>query len=273
MSGGRTWRWVLAIMGGVALVGIGSVVLLFVTREDPGAKPIGEAVDEFRSGSDDGEDATAGGLRPPAGVYTLTGEGSESISFPPVKQEDGDTMPMTISHGDGDCWTLRIDYNEAHWQDWSLCTVGGDVLENGGRTSQRWDFGATKVGTLAEFVCDPAVPLAPMTGEPGDTLERACIGTNDAVDGTTTSSGTLTVLEPATIEVGGEEIEARGFRMDVDFTGAQTGSEEVELWFAAENALPLRGVRSVTIDSDSPIGTVTYTEAGTWRLSSTEPQR
>ncbi len=273
MSRRRVWPWLAGTTGAVLLIGATVAGGLFLTREDPGAKPIGDAVDEYRTDSGIDAESSAGDPRPPAGVYTLTGEGSEAISLPPVDQTDGDTIPMTITHDESDCWTLRIDYNEAHWQDWSLCTVEGDVFENGGRTSQRWDFGATEVGTLAEFVCDPPVPFAPMTAEPDDTFERSCVGTNDAVDGTTTSNGTLTVLQPASITVGGEEIEARGFRIDAGFTGSQTGSEEVELWFATGTRLPLRGLRSVTIDSDSPIGTVTYGEAGTWELSSTEPQR
>ena len=51
------------------------------------------------------EVASAGGssrpLRPPDGVYVMEGEGSEAISFPPVSQEDGETMPATVLTGFG----------------------------------------------------------------------------------------------------------------------------------------------------------------------------
>ena len=271
MSRHRKWPWVLVGAAVLVLAGIAAFVFLFLSREDPGARPIGEAVEEFRT--DPTDDDISEELRPPSGVYTLTGEGSESISFPPVSQADGDTMPMTITHGAGDCWTLRVDYNEAHWQDWDLCTVDGDFIEYGGHTFQRWDLGALKVENTATFVCDPPTPLAPMTAEPGDTFERTCSGTNDQVPGGTTTTGTLTVLEPTTIDVGGEQIEAQGFHTEVTIAGSQTGTEDVDMWFATTTGLPVQSNRSISVDSDSPVGTITYTEVGNWKLSSTEPLR
>lgn len=43
-------------------------------------------------------------------------------------------MPMTTAAGSGGCWTLRIDCNEAHWQDWDLGEEGNMVMDERGHT-------------------------------------------------------------------------------------------------------------------------------------------
>ena len=98
----------------------------------------------------------------------LAGEGRETISFPPVEQDDGTTMPASIRHTADGCFTFKIDYNEAHWQDWHLCPEGNTLVERGGRTFQRWDFGVTTVENLATFVCDPPAPFAVRRSQRGD---------------------------------------------------------------------------------------------------------
>lgn len=269
--GAHRFRWwmPLAALGALIVVGVGVVVVLFITREDPEARSVDEAVGDFRSSGGDA-DATEG---PEPGVYQLEGEGREAISFPPTEQEDGSTMPMTVTTGEDGCWNVRIDYNEAHWQDWDLCPEENAVMETGGHTWQRWDFGAATVENLSTFVCDPPVPFVVFDAEPGDVFDRSCTGTNDQVAGTTTTAGTLTVIGIESIEVDGEDIEAIHVRSHNDVTGAQTGVEDLDLWYSTEDGLPLRGERSTTIDSDSPIGKITYTESGTWQLTSMVPQR
>lgn len=266
----RRVRWWIpaAALGGLVVLGIGAAVVLFLTRETPDARPVEAAVEDFRSSTSQESDDTG----PVPGVYQLQGEGREKISIPPVEQEDGSTMPMTVTVDEEGCWTIRIDYNEAHWQDWDLCREGSTVAETGGHTFQRWDFGALVVENLSTFVCEPAVPFVVLDAEPGDVVDRSCTGTNDQVAGTTTSAGTVTVVAIEPIDIGGEEVEAVHVRRDTDLTGAQTGTEALDLWVSTTDGLPLRGDRAVTVDSDSPIGTVTYTEEGTWQLRSTEPQ-
>ena len=271
----RTFRWwmPLAAVGSLLLIGAGVIVVLFITRENPDARPVGEAVEEFRSSTSQRPDPDALPGELSIGVYRLEGEGKEAISIPPVEQADGSTMPMTIAAGTDGCRTIRIDYNEAHWQNWSLCPEGRTLMETGGLTFQRWDFGSIVVENLSTFVCDPAVPFVVLDAEPGDVFDRSCTGTNDQIPGSTVSSGKLSVVGIESIDVDGEAIEAMHVRLHNDLTGAQTGTEDLELWFSTTDGLPLRGVRSVTVDSDSPIGTITYTEEGTWQLSSTVPQR
>ncbi len=260
------------MIGGLVVVGVAVAVGLFVTREDPGPRPVGEAVRDFRASTTMALDPEAGS-GPEPGVYQLVGEGREAISFPPVEQSDGATMPMTISDRSEGCWRVRIDYNEAHWQNWDLCRDGDTVTESTGRTWQRWDFGAAVVDNLSTFTCEPPAVFVVFDAESGTVIERSCMGISEAVSGTATSDGTVTVIGNETVPIDGEEVEAIHLRYRNDFSGAQTGQEDLELWLSIADGLPLRGERTVTIDSDSPVGTVTYTEEGTWSLRSTVPDR
>ena len=266
-SAGFRWWMPLVVVAGLAAVGVGVMVVLFLTREDPGARPVEEAVEDFRSSTDDAAD-----VGPTPGVYELEGEGSEAISFPATEQTDGSIMPMTITVSGESCWNIRIDYNEAHWQQWDLCADGRTVTESGGSTFQRWDFGSVAIENLSTFVCDPEMPFVVLDAEPGDVAERSCTGTNDQLSGTTTSSGTVEVLGVEAIEIGGESIEAMNVRHRNDLTGSQHGTDSLELWVSTEDGLPLRGTRSLNVESDSPIGAVTYTEEGFWELLSTTPR-
>ncbi len=179
---------------------------------------------------------------------------------------------MSISATKGDCWTMRIDFNEAHWQDWELCRVGDKVMEAGGQTFQRWDLGATAIENISDFVCDPPVVFVDLEAEPGDAAKRSCVGTNDAVEGEMVSAGTDTVVGIEDVAIGGEQVEAIKIRSDQSASGSQTGSIVNHFWFRRSDGLPLRSERDVTMDTDSVVGKVTYTENGSWELRSLEPQ-
>ena len=253
---------VLAVITGV-------LVLLFATRDQADPKPVSEALEEFAATSTSFVAGTVA-RRPPAGVYVLEGEGREEISFPPTSQDDGATMPASVTHLADGCWSFKIDYNEAHWQDWSLCPSGDSLVETGGRTWQAWDFGASTVTNLSTFACDPPALFVPGSTAADRPTERSCTGTNEQVPGTTTSAGTVTSLGSEALDIEGRTVAAIHVRFDNTLTGAQTGDERNDLWLRVDDWLPLRGEREVHIDSDSPVGTITYTEQGSWQLTSTD---
>lgn len=281
--GGFRWWFVPAAVGAVAVVGFGVTTILFLTRDDPDPMPVEEVIAAFRSTtttitrssatasttSSPGERRAP--LRPPEGVYVMEGEGSEAISFPPVSQDDGETMPATVGHDPDGCWTFTLFYNEAHWQDWELCARGDDLVETGGHTFQRWDFGVVTVENVSTFVCDPPARLIPRDADARSTRGRSCVGTNDQVSGTTTSTGTLTFVGIEPLSIGGEVLDALHVRSDNILSGAQTGEDVSDLWFSVIDGLPLRGERDAVVESDSPVGAVSYTEQGWWQLTSTVP--
>jgi len=55
--------------------------------------------------------------------------------------------------------------------------------------------------------------------------------------------------------------------------GAQRGTTMIDYWYTVESFLLVRMERSVRIRTESPLGSVTYSESGTWQLRSLQPLR
>jgi hypothetical protein len=254
------------VVGVVLLVGAGIGVFAYLWQRDD-ARPVSVREAEQRL------DGKAGGgsvFVPAEGVYEYTGSGSEALSVPPKSQAEGPEMPATVIHRAHGCWTFRIDYSTNHWQDWRYCARGGRLVEEGGRTFQRWDFVVNTIENTSTFVCEPPIVVLRSDMVPGETWQQSCAGTNTSVSGTTVSSGEIRFVGVEPLDVGGTTVDALHFVQPRTISGAQHGEENSELWFAP-NGLPLRNQRHIVIDSDSPIGTITYTEDGSFTLTSLEP--
>jgi hypothetical protein len=261
-------RWTLLALVGAAVVAAGVVVLLFVTREDPDAKDVEEAVDEYRATS--ASTSISGVVRPAAGVYVAEGSGREELSFPPLDQEDGASIPVTVEHLADGCWRWTVDFNEAHSQSWDYCEDGGRILESGGRTYQRWDLGATTIESIADFTCEPPNLVFDPAAQPGDTWEGGCTGTNSAIEGSTLTAGPTTYVGPDELELGGTPVKVHHYRQDLTISGAQVGTNRVHYWLD-DTGLAVRMEREVAVATDSPVGSITYDEVGEWQLTSLEP--
>ncbi|HET9729010.1 MAG TPA: hypothetical protein VFR41_06285 [Acidimicrobiia bacterium] len=211
-------------------------------------------------------------LRPRAGVYAYVGSGNEHLSFPPKDQKQGPRMPGTVTHHANGCWTLRIDYSSNHWQTFDYCPRGQGLAETGGKTFERFDFVATKVDTIATITCKPEAPIVLAGLHAGQVWQQRCTGTNSAISGSLTTAGPYTFIGEESVDVGGSAVPAYHFRQERTLTGAQTGNQRVDFWFATDTGMPLRNERKYTVHSDSPIGTVTFTETGEFHLTSLTPQ-
>jgi hypothetical protein len=268
----RGWLVPTAVVGGLAFLAVVVLAATFLLRDEPGTKPFSEAVDEFRETGP--ADSGVGGIGlPAAGVYLAIGEGSGRLSFPPLAQQDGDTMPVTVTHGSDGCWTVTVDFNEVHRQSWNYCTdpSGSTIVETGGQTFQRWDLGATTIGNTSTFDCTPPVLAHAVEAAVGSTWDQACVGSNSEVAGTTQSVGTYTFVGEERLVIDGVEVAVHRYRQEREITGAQTGHQQTEIWIETMTGLHVRAERNIRVDSGSPIGTITYSERGWWQLSSTEP--
>lgn len=270
----RRWVVPVAAIVGVVVVTVAVLAVLFLTREDPGAKSVDEAVEDLRSRTTGPAGTTPPEVRvPPSGVYTAEGEGTEALSLPGISQTDGEVIPVTVEPVDDEgCWRFRVDYNEAHWQDWRFCEVDGTLVERGGVTYQRWDFGALVVENTTDFTCDPPALVDDPAAEPGDASEQSCEGTSDQVDGVATSAGPVTFLGVEDLDVGGRTVTTRHVRQARTLSGAQTGTTTTDSWIDVDSGLPVRMERTADIASDSPVGSVSYTESGWWQLTSLTPE-
>lgn len=270
---GRWLRVVLVAAAVLVLAVAALVAVLFLTRDEPDERPLDEAVEDFRR-SEPSAAPSDGILRPAAGVYPATGSGTASLSFPPLSSEHGPQIPVTITHEDDACWLLRVDFNEAHWQTWRLCEgeADGQLVDGGGESYQRWDLGATTIENRSTFRCEPASVVFDLRARPGASSSGSCEGTGSAVDGTTTSTGTNTVVGDEELRIGGTPVEVRHVRIEQQLSGAQEGTNTLEWWFDRSNGLPVRFERTMVVSSSSPVGPIEYREDTSWQLESRSPQ-
>ncbi len=259
-----------------ALVAGGATVVL---RREPGPASIDEAAEDFSgSGGSGGDgDGGSGGTdlpRPTEGVYVYEGGGTESLSILPGDHGQGPRMPATVTHAANGCWRFRIDLHEDHWQDWHYCPDDADgleLVEKGGRTYQAWNLGVAAIGNTSTFHCPDSVVVR-ADAEPGDRWRQECQGTSDTVSGTTGSAGRTTFVGEETVTVGDEEVPALHYHQVRTMSDSQSGPQVEDFWFRASDGLPLRNTRSSSVDSDSPVGAITYSEEGEWRLTSQDPR-
>lgn len=273
-SSRRRTRRILAALGVVVLAVVGVGVALTL-RDNARPVSVDEAQQRAATSTTADDDGGTSLPRPAAGVYRYRGEGDETLSTPPLSQSQGPTMPGTVEWSGDGCWTFRIDFSSNHWQAWDYCPDGELVVETGGRSWQRWMIGATAITNLSTFDCDPGTtfelggdPAGQPTGRPRD---ATCNGTNEAVEGTTVSSGTTRTVGVEQLEIGGRSVPTVHVVAERIMTGAQTGTERTEAWFALDSGLPVRNERTIEAATDTPIGSSSYTEQGVFELESLEP--
>jgi hypothetical protein len=262
---------VLVALAALAGGGLAVLLVLFLTRDEPGEQSVDEAVEEFRG--EEGEDGGDSLDRPAAGVYAAEGEGEAALSPLGISQQDGPDVPITVRHEPEGCWSLEISLNEDHRQINHLCPdADGRLVEAHSETEQRWDLGAMSLDNVTEFVCDPPAVVVDPSAQPGDAWEQRCEGTSTGVSGATTSAGPYRFEGEEDLEVADVTVTTRRYRQERTITGSQDGTQVVHHWYDAASGLLVREERSSEVGSDSPVGTITYTEEGWWQLTSLEPR-
>lgn len=260
----------------LALVGaIAYSLSSYWLRAQPGAKSVSAAVQELRGSAGHGV-AGGGAFRyppPSPGVYSLAGSGAERISFPPNSQRDGSVMPATVTTLGHGCWRWRLDYNVAHWEEYDFCASGTQLVQAANRNGQRWDFGSFSVSNTARFTCPAGTDVLPADVSVGQEVRWTCTGENSAVPGATEARTTVQMLGTQDLRIAGTSVRAVHERQDTVLSGSQRGTVVMEWWFSASTGLPLRVSRTITISTASPVGDITYTESGSWRMTSLDPRR
>ena len=271
-SSRRRRRWTL-LGGAVALLLLVSGVFVVLwQRSGAHQESTGQALRRYNQASSSTLPANHAVLRPPAGVYVYRGSGTEHLSLPPKTQHQGPQMPATVTHRDDGCWTFRLDYNTQHWQTWNYCPRNGGLVELGGQTFERWDFVFTKYDSTSTFTCDPASVAIRAGMRTGDRWQQVCRGTSTGTKGVAVTSGPYTFVGGDFVTIGKTRVPAYHFRQQRTLTGSQTGTQTADLWFSRQNGLPLRNERSVTVHTDTVVGASTYTEHGSFQLTSLQPQ-
>lgn len=265
------WIGVVAIVVTAALLGGAGYVGAMWLRRGPSKASVGGAVDRFRA-SGTGAQRVASQPRP--GVYLYAGTGTEHLSFLSTKQSQVGSLPGTVTTGAGGCWTFAIEYNSFHRQSWSRCATNGRLVERGGITDQRFDFGAFGQSEHTVVTCTPPIVLDDPSAAAGRTGAVHCDGHSQTTGADQQQRGRITYLGRTSVTVHGVPVPAVHYREDFRIGGGQKGSTHEEVWVAASDGLPLRETRTIEVVSPAPapINEVTYSEHGTWRLTSLTPR-
>lgn len=255
------------------VISLGVVVTVVVLWNRVTVHPVSMDAARERAGTASGPSTPLAPLVPAAGVYRYRGTGTEHLDRPPRTQRQGPDIPGTVSDLGGGCWRFRVDYSNKHWQSWDYCATATALTENAGSFFQRIELGPVSVDTSSTVTCDPPVDAIRLTQVVGDRSRQACHGTSTASDGEVTSTGPYTFVGEERLDIDGQQVTTLHYHRVRTLGGAQHGTEDVNTWFEATTGLPVRNSRVITVHSDSVLGTVTYTERGSFTLVSLTPTR
>jgi hypothetical protein len=265
----RRWPWVVGALVLVLALAGGALAWIWGGKGADQAS-VGDALTRFRAAQARGD---ANPLQPAAGVYRYRGTGTESLSVLGARQSWGPVIPVTVTTTGPGCWTVRIDYSTNHRQELDYCERGTRLLELGGRTRQKFDFGAFAADDTQAFVCDPPGVAVQVAAQPGDSWKQSCTGGSTTQNTRVVSAGPNTFLGVRTLRIAGKPVEAYVYRTDRTLSGDQSGREHDEMWFAVETGLLVRYRRDSKVRSPSPVGDVTYRETGTMTATTLTPRR
>lgn len=264
-------RTAMLVVAAVVVLGAAVVVASFVLRDPPGAKSLGSATRQFLA-STTTRPAPHGFVLPPAGVYRVSGHGTEKISAPPDSQADSALMPVTVSYLGRGCWRWHLDYNTAHWNEYDFCPQGSRLLLTVQRNYLAWNLGLVTITNLARFDCVPPGPIVVESPTQGQTFVLDCTGTNTAVPGPSSAAGKIAIIGVESVDVGGMPVRAIHMTWHQTITGGQSGELDESWWFAVDTGMPLKASRSYRLVTNSSIGLITYTESGSWQLDGLAPR-
>jgi len=259
------WKVLLAVLAVLVVVVVAAVLWFFFGRDTASEVSTDTALEDLRSSG-----ATASEVEglPSVGVYTATAEGSEDIGFPGLTESFGPGAPVTVTHGEGGCFTYRVALNSHHDRSWTFCPAGGATFAlTAADSSTRRDVPGLDVDSLTTYTCATPVPYLWPDAAVGERRTGSCTGVSDTIDGITGDTGEVEVLGRTTLTIGGEQVEVVHVRSTDTFTDAQVGTEVDEWWLDARTGLPLRIV--IAADLTSSVGD--YRETATVELTTLVP--
>ena len=182
--------------------------------EAPRKRRSDKAVDNFRKSHGA---STAGFLRPPGGVYTFAGTGTEKLSLLATTQHWGPRIPVTVTEDTNSCWDFPRRLQHAPLAvDRSTAREGACSRRPGETTFQSFDFVAFKANDTNEVVCSPAIDRIRVDAKPGSSWHVACDGRSKTRGTKFHARGTDTFVGIEKLRVGGELVPAYHYSVDRD---------------------------------------------------------
>lgn len=192
-------------------------------------------------------------------VYVYSMSGFEAIDALMGARHDYPAQTyLTVQPGGcGELW--RWQAIDERWSSWDVCDPE-QVTVAGFDSFNRW-FG---VDDLQQYRCDDPAPYLPPAPDVA-TWTFAC------ATGEITQATTAEVLGTETLDVGGTPVDTIHVHYTDTLSGGSTGGSETDRWFRLEDPLVVKEVGSTASASQSPIGTVNYTEEYEMTLQSLDP--
>ena len=242
-------------LGAVAVAGV--VVWLVAFRDTAEPVTVDEAVTSFRTET---EPAPGGRSPIPEGVYVYATRGSERTdALTGVRHRYPRRTTIGVAaHPCGVSLTWRVLTGRS--TEWVYCVADGDWrLES--QDERHTFFGTTQRTT---YVCRDA----PIRRSDGRERWPAACSTD-----TTDETGTVTLVGPERLVVGGSPVRTEHVRKRTRFAGEIRGTARHDVWFEQATGVPVKLVMVSRTTNDSPIGDVHYEESVSLRLTSLEPRR
>src|SRR4051794_21389443 len=196
----RTGGWLGIVAAVVVTLGLATVGGALLLRHGPGKASVGGAVDRFRATGTMPRATVA--MEPQPGVYVYAGTGAEHLSFFSTDQSQQGDLPGTVTAGPDGCWTFAIEYNSFHHQSWSRCAVDGRLVEPGGTTDQKFDFGVFSQSEHTDVVCNPLTVLFDPSFADGHVGPVRCLGRSQTTNADMTQRGRITFVGRTSVTVG-----------------------------------------------------------------------
>ncbi len=252
----------IGLAGGAVVLVVGAVVLFLVLRNH--ATPISVA-QALRNYHNDRSTPLASGLLPVPGVYVYLTRGSEQLSVPGTSRSYPTQTTMTVVAAKGCGVNVRWDALAEHVEENRECLGPDGSLSLASSAVSETFFGIVSRSTVD---CGPGAYLRPPHPARGEDWHFECGGSGQTWRG----DGRVVAIEP--IRVGRSRITAVDARLDISYSGAQSGENPSDYWFALSNALLVRWTGTVSVSQgSSPLGAVRYREQYDLNLSTTTPRR
>ncbi len=204
--------------------------------------------------------------RPPEGTYTYTVSGNDKVTgiVPLSTSTYGPTATVKVTYPGAGCFQLLIHLRNNYDERMDFCLrPDGDLpresfTHQGGQRTQKFSVGsAATIQTCAPG--DVYFNGAP----PRDHVWRhECVGSNtddqSGSDSSFTTAGDYRFVGTETISVAGMDIPVLHFRDERTVTGSQTGTNDADWYFAANDGVLVKLTRTINIKY---AGFATYTES------------
>lgn len=259
----RRTRRVLVGAGVVVVLAAGGVAYLML-RDTSTPVDVEEAVERYRDeGAAPSSTTTVPEAQLPAeGVYVYATEGEERIDI-----LGGSThgypaeTTLTIRHT-GCGLTQRWAPLDERWDEEEVCVTDAGRERRTLRTHHEF-FG---ISDDADFACEAGYLLFPAEPAVGSSWSTSC------ASGDTVLTGTAEVVGLEVRTVGGQRVETVHLRVTEQASGGDDGPSSDDYWLRTSDGLLVERTSTVETRSDSPVGTATYTERFTLRLTSLDPR-